>query len=174
VYEGYPVLVDSPWGFGAETAIHTLRLMLSGLFDRFPRLQIILGHMGEGLPFMLPRVESRLRHVTAAVRGKQQKPVTSYLRENFYVTTAGNFRTQAFVDTLLEIGAERLLFSVDYPYETVQEQVEWFDSLAISETDRRQIARENALELLRLSSAATKSPATTQPAATAKSPATAK
>jgi gamma-resorcylate decarboxylase len=174
VYEGYPVLVDSPWGFGAETAIHTLRLMLSGLFDRFPRLQIILGHMGEGLPFMLPRVEARLRHMTAQVRGKQQKPVTSYLRENFYVTTAGNFRSQALLDTLLEIGAERLLFSVDYPYETVQEQVEWFDGLGISETDRRRIARENALALLRLSSAATKSPATATSPATAKSPASAK
>jgi predicted TIM-barrel fold metal-dependent hydrolase len=60
-YEGYPVLADSPWGFGAETALHTLRLILSGLFDRFPRLRIILGHLGEGLPFLLPRVESRLR-----------------------------------------------------------------------------------------------------------------
>jgi predicted TIM-barrel fold metal-dependent hydrolase len=179
VYEGYPVLVDSPWGFGAETAIHTLRLMLSGLFDRFPRLQIILGHMGEGLPFLLPRVESRLRHMSADVRGKQQKPVTSYLRENFYVTTAGHFRSQPLLDTLLEIGADRLLFSVDYPYETVQEQVEWFDNLAISETDRRQIGRENALELLRLSPATTKSSAANSSAATkstvtAKAPATAK
>jgi 2,3-dihydroxybenzoate decarboxylase len=153
VYEGYPVLADSPWGFGAETAVHTLRLMLSGLFDRFPRLRIILGHLGEGLPFLLPRVESRLRHASAEVRGKQLKPVTFYLRENFYVTTAGNFRSQALLNTLLEIGPERLLFSVDYPYETVQEQTDWFDSLPISETDRRKIGRENALELLRLSPA---------------------
>jgi predicted TIM-barrel fold metal-dependent hydrolase len=173
VYEGYPVLVDSPWGFGAETAIHTLRLMLSGLFDRFPRLQIILGHMGEGLPFLLPRVESRLRHMSAEVRGKQQKPVTSYLRENFYVTTAGHFRSQPLLDTLLEIGADRLLFSVDYPYETVQEQVEWFDSLAISDTDRRRIGRENAFELLRLSSDTTKSSTAAKSSATAKSSAAA-
>jgi predicted TIM-barrel fold metal-dependent hydrolase len=148
--------------------------MLSGLFDRFPALQIILGHMGEGLPFLLPRVESRLRHMSAEVRGKQQKPVTSYLRENFYVTTAGLFRSQPLLDTLLEIGADRLLFSVDYPYETVQEQVEWFDSLAISETDRRQIGRENALELLRFSSANTKPSTTAKSPAAAKSPATAK
>jgi predicted TIM-barrel fold metal-dependent hydrolase len=58
----HTVLADSPWGFGAETAAHTLRLILSGLFDRFPRLRIILGHLGEGLPFLLPRVEHRLRH----------------------------------------------------------------------------------------------------------------
>lgn len=152
-YEGYEVLADSPWGFGAETALHTLRLILSGLFDRFPRLQIILGHMGEGLPFLLPRVEHRLRHMSAEVRGKQQKPVTYYLRENFYITTAGHFRTQAFIDTMLEVGPERILYSVDYPYETVQEQNDWFDKLPISETDRRKIARENALKLLRLESA---------------------
>jgi predicted TIM-barrel fold metal-dependent hydrolase len=85
------------------------------------------------------------------VRGRQVKPVTCYLRENFYVTTAGHFRTQALIDTLLEMGPDRLLFSVDYPYETVQEQSDWFDSLPISETDRRKIGRTNALQLLRLS-----------------------
>jgi gamma-resorcylate decarboxylase len=87
--------------------------MLSGLFDRFPRLKIILGHQGEGLPFLLPRVESRLRHASPEVRGRQLKPVTSYLRENFYLTTAGAFRTQALMDTLLEVGSDRVLFSVD-------------------------------------------------------------
>jgi len=149
-YEGYPVLADSPWGFAAETALHTLRLILSGLFDRFPRLRVVLGHLGEGLPFLLPRVEHRLRHVSAEVRGRQLKPVTSYLRENFYLTTAGHFRTQALLDTLLEVGPDRLLFSVDYPYETAQEQSDWFDSLPISEGDRSKISRLNALELLGL------------------------
>jgi gamma-resorcylate decarboxylase len=152
-YEGYEVLADSPWGFGAETALHTIRLILSGLFDRFPRLRIILGHLGEGLPFLLPRVEHRLRHITPELRGKQQKPVTSYLRENFYITTAGHFRTQAFIDTMLEVGSDRVLYSVDYPYETVQEQNDWFDNLPISAADRRKISRENALKLLRLDSA---------------------
>lgn len=151
IYEGYPVLADSPWGFGAETAGHTLRLILSGLFDRFPRLRIILGHLGEGLPFLLPRVEHRLRHMSPEVRGRQLKPVTFYLRENFYVTTAGNFRTQALIDTLFEVGPDRLLFSVDSPYETSDEQTDWFDSLPISETDRRKIGRLNALHLMRLS-----------------------
>jgi predicted TIM-barrel fold metal-dependent hydrolase len=151
IYEGYPVLADSPWGFGAETAAHTLRLILSGLFDRFPRLRIILGHMGEGLPFLLPRVEHRLRHSSPEVRGRQLQPVTFYLRENFYLTTAGAFRTQALIDTLLEIGSDRVLFSVDSPYETAQEQSDWFESLPISETDRRKIGRLNALQLMGLS-----------------------
>jgi len=94
--------------------------------------------------------EHRLRHMSPEVRGKQLKPVTFYLRENFYVTTAGAFRTQALIDTLLEIGADRLLFSVDYPYETVQEQTDWFDSLPISEEDHHKIGRTNAVQLLRL------------------------
>jgi gamma-resorcylate decarboxylase len=152
VYEGYPALADSAWGFGAETAAHTLRLILSGLFDRFPRLRVILGHQGEGLPFLLPRVEYRLRHASPEVRGRQLKPVTSYLRENFYLTTSGAFRTQALVDTLLEVGSDRVMFSVDYPYETMQEQSDWFDSLPISEGDRLKIGRMNAQQLLRLGS----------------------
>ena len=150
VYEGYPVLADAPWGFGAETAAHTLRLILSGLFDRFPRLRVILGHQGEGLPFLLPRVEHRLRHASPEVRGRQLKPVTSYLRENFYLTTAGAFRTQALMDTLLEVGSDDVLFSTDYPYETMQEQSDWFESLPISENDRLKIGRANAQQLLRL------------------------
>jgi gamma-resorcylate decarboxylase len=150
VYEGYPALADAAWGFGAETAAHTLRLILSGLFDRFPRLTVILGHQGEGLPFLLPRVEQRLSHASPEVRGRQLKPVTAYLRENFYLTTAGAFRTQALLDTLLEVGAERVLFSVDYPYETVQEQSDWFEGLPLSEGDRLKIGRANAEQLLRL------------------------
>jgi gamma-resorcylate decarboxylase len=83
IYEGYPVLADSPWGFGAETAVHTLRLMLSGLFNRFPRLRIILGHLGEGLPFLLPRVEHRLRHMSAEVRGGSSSRLLSTFARTF-------------------------------------------------------------------------------------------
>jgi len=91
--------------------------LTSGLFDRFPDLTIILGHLGEGLPFLLPRVEHRLRHARQELRGRQTRPVMSYLRDNFFITTAGAFRTAALLDTLLEVGADRVLFSVDYPYE---------------------------------------------------------
>jgi 2,3-dihydroxybenzoate decarboxylase len=86
--------------------------------------------------------------MSAEVRGRQLRPVTSYLRENFYLTTAGHFRTQALIDALLEMGPDRLLFSVDYPYETAQEQTDWFDGLPISESDRAKIGRLNALELM--------------------------
>ena len=149
-YAGYPVLVSSAWGFGIETATHTLRLMLSGLFDRFSNLQIILGHLGEGLPFLLPRVEHRLRHVQPVARGQAAHPLLYYFTNNFYITTSGAFRSAALVDTLLEVGSERVLFSVDYPYETMDEQSEWFDSVPIGEGERYKIGRANALRLLRL------------------------
>lgn len=150
IYEGYPGLVASAWGFGIETAAHTLRLIMSGLFDRFPNLRIILGHLAEGLPFLLPRVEHRLRHAGADHRGKQARPMMYYLRENFFITTSGAFRTPALLDTLLEVGADRVLFSIDYPYENMQEQSEWFDSLPLSEADLNKIGSENARRLLRL------------------------
>jgi gamma-resorcylate decarboxylase len=150
IYAGYPGLVGSAWGFGVETATHTLRLIMSGLFDRFPRLVIVLGHLAEGLPFLLPRVEHRLRHTTPEAHGRQSRPLTRYLSENFYVTTSGAFRTQALIDTMLEVGADRLLFSVDYPFETMAEQSDWFDAAPISEADRHKIGRLNAARLLRL------------------------
>jgi 2,3-dihydroxybenzoate decarboxylase len=150
IYAGYPALLGSPWGFGIETATHTLRLIMSGLFDRFPGLTIILGHLAEGLPFLLPRVEHRLRHAHADRRGKHVRPMMSYLRDNFFITTSGAFRTAALLDTLLEVGADRVLFSIDYPYENMQEQSEWFDSLPLSPADLQKIGRDNARRLLGL------------------------
>ena len=150
IYQGYEGLVSSPWGFGIETATHSLRLIMSGLFDRFPGLTIILGHLAEGLPFLLPRVEHRLRHTRADLRGRQVKPMMSYLRENFFITTSGTFRTAGLLDTLLEVGAERVLFSIDYPYEGMQEQCEWFDALPLSDADLQKIGRTNAARLLTL------------------------
>ena len=150
IYEGYPALLGSAWGFGVETATHALRLIMSGLFDRFPGLTIVVGHLGEGLPFLLPRVEHRLRHVAQDLRGRQASPMMSYLRRNFFITTSGAFRTAALLDTLLEVGADRVLFSVDYPYENMQEQSEWFDGLPVSDGDLQKMGRDNARRLLRL------------------------
>jgi len=139
-----------PGRFGVETATHTLRLMLSGLFDRFPNLTVILGHLGEGLPFLLPRVEHRLRHAATGSRGRHAQPLMHYLRSNFFITTSGAFRTPALLDTILEVNADRVLFSVDYPYESMQEQADWFDSVPLSELDRQKIGCDNARALLRL------------------------
>ena len=147
-YEGYSWMVGSPWGFAVETSIHALRLMGSGLFDEYPKLRVILGHLGEGLPFGIWRVDHRISKGT--LRPKAKLPMGQYLRENFYITTSGNFRTQALTDVILEVGADRVLYSVDYPFEDVVEAKDWFDQAAISDTDRMKIARSNAQKLFHI------------------------
>ena len=146
-YEGYLWLAGSPWGFAVETSLHALRLMASGLFDEYPKLKVILGHLGEGLPFGMWRVDHRISRGSGTPRAKL--PMSHYLGENFYITTSGNFRTQALMNVILEVGADRILYSVDYPYEDVVEAREWFDRAPISESDRKKIARTNAQKLFR-------------------------
>jgi len=147
-YEGHPWFVGSAWGFAVETSIHALRLMGSGLFDEYPKLKVILGHLGEGLPFNIWRVDHRISRL--ALRTKAKLSMGQYLRENFYITTSGNFRTQALTDVMLEVGADRVLYSVDYPFEDMAEATDWFDHAAISEPDRLKIARSNAQKLFHL------------------------
>jgi gamma-resorcylate decarboxylase len=102
---GHPWLLSGAWGFAAETSIHALRLIGSGLFDEYPKLKVILGRLGEGLPFSIWRVDHR---ISKGGRGTKAKmPMAHYLRENFYITTSDNFRTQALTDVILEVGADR-------------------------------------------------------------------
>jgi gamma-resorcylate decarboxylase len=150
IYDGHPELFGAVWTFTVETATHALRLMTSGLFDRFPNLTIILGHLGETLPFNLWRIDHRVSY-QGELR-KFSKPLTRYFQQNFYVTTSGNFRTQALHATLSELGADRVLFSVDYPYESMHDAAAWFDSASISDNDRTKIGRSNAERLFRLNS----------------------
>ena len=148
IYEGHPWLLGPTWAFAVETATHALRLMSSGLFDKHPRLQIILGHLGEGLPSSIWRADHRIKKFPRGIPAK--KPLSEYLRSNFYITTAGNFRTQTLIGVMMEVGAERLLFSTDYPFEEVSEAADWFSAASISETDRLKIGRLNAIELFKL------------------------
>jgi 2,3-dihydroxybenzoate decarboxylase len=147
-YEGHPWLVGPAYGFGAETGLHALRLIGSGLFDRFERLNIILGHLGEALPFLLFRIDERIAWSPMGYPAKRK--VSEYFQRNFFVTTAGNFRTQSFIAALLELGAQRILFSTDYPFEEISKAARWFDDLAIGEHDRWLIGRENARKLFGL------------------------
>ena len=151
-YEGHEWLTGSVWGFTAETSIHALRLMGSGLFDQFPGLTVILGHLGEGLPCSIWRIDNRIKR-TFGGRPKAKLPLSHYLRNNFFITTSGNFRTQTLTEVMLEIGSERLLYSVDYPFEDMAEAASWFDVAAISESDRIKIARSNASRLFRIGQA---------------------
>ena len=147
-YEGYGWLAGSPWGFAVETSLHALRLMASGLFDEYPRLKVILGHLGEGLPFGIWRIDHRILRGSGTPRAKL--PMSHYLRENFYITTSGNFHTPALTNVIVEVSADQILYSVDYPYEDVVEASEWFDHASISESDRMKIARTNAQKLFRI------------------------
>jgi 2,3-dihydroxybenzoate decarboxylase len=148
-YQGHPWLTGSIWGFTAETSIHALRLMGSGLFDDYPKLKIILGHLGEGLPCNIWRIDNRVSR-TLQDRPKAKHPIGHYLRENFYITTSGNFRTQTLKEVMLEVGPDRILYSVDYPFEEMGLAAEWFDHAAISEADRAKIGRGNAAQLFRM------------------------
>ena len=147
IYDGHPWLLGPTWAFGQETAVHALRLMGSGLFDEHPRLTIILGHMGEGLPISMWRVDNRNGWVKLPKAHPAKQPLSYYFHNNFFITTSGNFRTQSLIDSIMEIGADRILFSTDWPFENVDHAANWFDTAAISERDRRKIGRLNS-ELL--------------------------
>jgi 2,3-dihydroxybenzoate decarboxylase len=153
IYAGHEWLLGPTWGFGQETAVHALRLMGSGVFDAHPGLRIVLGHMGEGLPYNLWRVDNHNAWIERSTSPyPARRRIADYFSENFYITTSGNFHTQTLVDAILELGADRIMFSTDWPFENVNHAANWFDSAPISENDRRKIGRDNALALFRLGS----------------------
>jgi 2,3-dihydroxybenzoate decarboxylase len=150
IYEGHSWLLGPIWAFGQETAVHALRLMGSGLFDAHPRLQVILGHMGELLPFALWRVDNSNAWITERNTFPAKKRIRDYFRENFHVTTSGNFHTPALLSAMLEVGADRIMFSTDWPFENIDHAANWFDACDISENDRQKIGRTNARRLFKL------------------------
>jgi predicted TIM-barrel fold metal-dependent hydrolase len=150
IYDGHPWLMGPAWAFGQETAVHALRLMGSGLFDEHPNLSIVLGHMGEGLPFSMWRVDNCNAWVEDRHNYPAKRQIADYFSENFYITTSGNFRTQALINAILEIGADRIMFSTDWPFENIDHAAIWFDEATISENDRLKIGRTNAARLFKL------------------------
>jgi len=139
-------LAMAAWGWHIETAIHVLRLILGGAFDRYPSLQLVIGHLGETLPFMLPRLDRGLpQQVT-----KLDRPIGAYLRENVHYTFSGFNYTATFLDLLLEVGVDRIMFSADYPYSSMVEARTFLDQLPVSPADKERIAHGNAERLLRL------------------------
>ncbi len=144
-YDGHPWLYGSSWAFSVETGTHALRLMGSGLFDRHPGISIIIGHLGELLPFNIWRTDHRL---AVAPRGLDvEHSFGHYLRNNFYLTTSGNFRTPALLNAIQEVGADRIMFSADYPFESMEEAAVWFDDVELNDRDKAKIAAGNAQRL---------------------------
>ncbi|HEY9214171.1 MAG TPA: amidohydrolase family protein [Ancylobacter sp.] len=148
VLEGAPELLKPTWEWNIETSSHFLRLVFAGVFDRFPRLKIILGHMGETLPYVLWRLDSR----AALIEGKRPLlfPPSAYLKRNLYVTTSGQCDDVPLLAAIAGIGAEHVLFSVDYPYEDSAVAGAFLDNAAIDEATREKVARGNAVSLMRL------------------------
>ncbi len=142
----FPALSQAAWGFMVETATEGIRLILSGMFEAYPNLKIILGHMGEALPFALWRIDNSLSR-------PGNKPINfreTFCR-NFYVTTSGFFSTPALLCCLMEMGIDRVLFSIDYPFEENAPGTKWFDGVPLSAEDKEKILNGNATRLLRLS-----------------------
>jgi 2,3-dihydroxybenzoate decarboxylase len=150
IYRGHEWLLGSTWAFGQETAVHALRLMGSGLFDAHPGLKIVIGHMGEGLPISMWRIDNHNAWVEMRNAYPAKKEIAYYFHHNFYITTSGNFRTQSLIDAMLEVGSDRILFSTDWPFENVDHAANWFDRAAIADADRLKIGRQNANQLFKL------------------------
>jgi len=165
-YKKYSVLVASPWGFSMNLAQHMLRIIYSGVFDRFPKLKIILGHNGEFLPWWADRIDHRICIY------KQELPLISkqafkennlplfnvpklslmeYLRKNIYITTSGWFSDDALEYVIKKVGIDRVIFSIDYPYEKQNIACEWMDNVTfLSKEDKEKVAYKNAAKLLKL------------------------
>src|SRR5437764_7537993 len=143
--EQYPSLLRAAWGFTVETATQGIRLVLSGVFDKYPGLKIILGHLGESLPFSLWRIDMALQRP-----GNARTPFRDTFREHFWITTSGNFSTPALLCCVMEMGADRILFSVDYPFVPNPPGVRWMEHVPLGPEDREKILSGNAKRLLKL------------------------
>jgi 2,3-dihydroxybenzoate decarboxylase len=133
------------WGFAVETSLHAMRLIMSGVFDQFPDLKIILGHMGEGIPFWLDRIDNRyLLQVKIGAVDKMEKLPSEYFKDNFLITTSGMTYAPPLKLSIEVLGADRIFFAADYPYESLRDAVEFMDSAPVSEADRQKIYHANA------------------------------
>ena len=141
----FPGLLTAAWGFTVETATQAIRMVLSGMFEAYPRLKIILGHLGEGLPFSLWRIDMALSR-----QGNRSTPFRDCFREHFWITTSGNFSTPALLCCVMELGADRILFSVDYPFVLNPPGIRWMQDIPLGPEDRAKILSGNARRLLRI------------------------
>jgi len=141
----FPTLQTAAWGFTVETATQGIRLVLSGVFDAYPDVKIILGHMGEGLPFLLWRIDHALSRP-----GNRSVSFREQFSQHFYITTSGNFSTPALLCSMMELGVDRILFSVDWPFVPNIPGTQWMNDLQLSAEDKIKILSGNAKRLLKM------------------------
>ena len=150
MYAGYPELTGPTWAWGVETATHALRIIVSGVFDAFPKAMLILGHLGESLPYLLGRLDEGYGY-TAFEAKKLKKSLSEYIKENVLITTSGLYHPEALACAISAMGAERVLFAVDYPFVDPKASVELFEKTPMSDSDREKIYHLNAERWLKLS-----------------------
>ena len=139
------MVAGAAWGWHIETAIHVIRLILGGVFERFPKLQIVIGHMGETLPFMMERLD-----VMPTAMTRLNRTISSYLAENVHYTFSGFNFMPAFLNLMLQVGVDRIMFSTDFPYASMNKARAFLDGLPLSATDKSKIAHRNAERLFGL------------------------
>lgn len=167
-------LVGPPLSFAQGVSLHLLGMVTNGVFDRHPKLQIIIGHLGEHLPFDLWRINHWFEDIkvsrsfemvlllrnTLLISNLSQKPlglketckktIREYFAQNIWITTSGHFSTPTLHYCMTEVGADRILFSIDYPFENFHDACDWFDKAEVNDVDRRKIGKDNAKKLFKL------------------------
>jgi predicted TIM-barrel fold metal-dependent hydrolase len=144
--DGLPSNLKLGWGWHSEVAIHVLRLALSGALDRHPRLKLVIGHMGEGLPAMLARCDQ----VFARDVGHLKRPLSKTILDHVFITTSGVFTLPPLEVALAVFGIDRVLFSIDYPYSSNRQGKEFLEALTMPGDDVEELAHRNADRLLKL------------------------
>lgn len=141
----FPSLASAAWGFTIDTANQVVRLILSGVFQAYPGLQMIVGHLGEGLPFMVDRIDESLQR-----SGNKPIAFKDTFVNHFSITTSGHFSTPALLCAILEMGIDRIMFSIDYPYVENEPGIQWMSTLPLSPADKEKMFNGNARRLLKL------------------------
>ena len=142
--QDFPWLNSAAWGYTIDTANQAMRMILSGLFEEYPKLTLILGHLGEGLPFLLDRMDEALNRGPKAIEFKKT------FCDHFYVTTSGFFSTPALLCTILQLGIDRVLFSVDWPFVENAPGMQWMETVPLSSEDKEKMFNGNARRLLKM------------------------
>ena len=141
----FPMLTRATWGYTVETATLAIRLVLSGVFEKYPKLKIILGHLGETLPFLVWRIDTTLKRP-----GGKAANFRDIFCNNFYVTTSGNFSNPALLCCVMEMGIDRVLFAVDWPFVPNPPGTKWMEGVPLCDEDKAKILSGNAKRLLKM------------------------
>lgn len=149
MYSGHPELWGPVWSWTVETATHALRLVFSGLFDRHKGAKLILGHLGETLPYLLWRLDSRWEISNRGEMALEMKP-SEYFKRNIWMTTSGMCADAPLRCAIDTVGADRIMFSVDYPFERAEEAGDWIEAAPLSAEERSQICATTARNLLNI------------------------